>query len=153
DYILGYTLPLIPLSLLQIAVCFAVSLLLGLKATVNILLAAAVMLPSVILYIAIGLLCGTVFTDKQVGSVCGALLTNLTAWLSGIWFSLDLLGATVKKIAFCLPFANAVESVRAAVSGNYGDIMRYLTVVIIYAAVFSAAAVLVFALKMKSDNK
>jgi ABC-2 type transport system permease protein len=30
--------------------------------------------------------------DKQVGDVCGALLTNLSAWLSGTWFDLDLVG-------------------------------------------------------------
>ncbi len=31
-------------------------------------------------------------TDKQVGGICGAALTNLSGWLSGIWFDHDPFG-------------------------------------------------------------
>lgn len=82
-FILGYTAPLVPLAAAQMAVCYAVALLLGLTCNVRILLAMAVSIPAVLLFIGIGLLCGSVFNDKQVGGVCGALLTNLSAWLSG----------------------------------------------------------------------
>ena len=57
-------------------------------------------MPVSVLYIALGLLCGSVFNDKQVGGICGALLTNLSAWVSGIWFDLDLVGGTFKKISY-----------------------------------------------------
>ena len=81
NFIIGYTLPLLPLAVLQILVCFAVALVLGLGLTFDILLTILVTIPAAILFIGIGLLCGSLFNDKQVGGVCGALLTNLSAWL------------------------------------------------------------------------
>ncbi|MBQ2256786.1 MAG: ABC transporter permease, partial [Clostridia bacterium] len=99
DFILGYTLPIIPIAVAQSAICYAVALLLGLTPTLNILLALVMIIPVSLLYIAMGLLFGRILNDKQVGGICGALLTNLSAWLSGIWFDLDLIGGVFKKIA------------------------------------------------------
>ena len=95
--ILGYTLPLIPMALAQAILCYLVAGLLGMKLTANVLLAVAVTLPAAVFFIGIGLLCGSVFNDKQVGGICGALLTNLSAWLSGTWFDLDLVGGAVRE--------------------------------------------------------
>lgn len=122
DFLLGYTLPLFPLALGQSAVCYLVALALGLPATPNLLLALAAGLPAAFLYIGLGLLCGTLLNDKQVGGVCGALLTNLTAWLSGAWFDLDLVGGAFRDIANLLPFVHAVEAGRAALAGNWNRV-------------------------------
>ena len=92
DFILGYTLPIIPFAVAQSIVCYIVAIFLGLEIKVNILLAILFIIPMSILFIALGLLFGSILNDKQVGGVCGALLTNLSAWLSGTWFDLDLVG-------------------------------------------------------------
>ena len=118
DFILGYALPIIPIGVAQSIICYLVAMILGLKFTPNILLAVLFVIPVCLLYIALGLLCGSVFNDKQVGGICGALLTNLSAWLSGIWFDLDLVGGVFKKIANLLPFIHAVELERAVLQGN-----------------------------------
>ncbi len=152
DYILGYTLPLLPMALLQIALCYGTAMLLGLRFTPNILLAIVVALPAALLFIGIGLLCGSVFTDKQVGGICGALLTNLSAWLSGTWFDLNLVGGAFKAISYALPFARAVEAGRAAMAGDYGAILPHLWWVFAYALVVLAFAVLAFRRKMHRDN-
>ena len=152
DYILGYTLPLLPMALLQIALCYGTAMLLGLKFTPNILLAIVVALPAALLFIGIGLLCGSVFTDKQVGGICGALLTNVSAWLSGTWFDLNLVGGAFKAISYALPFARAVEAGRAAMAGDYGAILPHLWWVLAYALVVLAFAVLAFRRKMHRDN-
>ena len=152
DYILGYTLPLIPMALAQAILCYLVAGLLGMQLTANVLLAILVSLPAAALFIGIGLLCGSVFNDKQVGGICGALLTNLSAWLSGTWFDLDLVGGAFKKIAYALPFAHAVDAGRAAMSGEFAAIMPHLWWVIGYAVVALVAAVLVFRKKMLRDN-
>ena len=86
DFILGYTLPIIPIAVAQCAVCYIAAIILGLEITAGILYAILFIIPVSVFYIALGLLCGSVFTDKQVGGICGALLTNLSAWLSGVWF-------------------------------------------------------------------
>ncbi len=149
DFIAGYTLPVIPLALLQCAVCYIVAVMLGLEFSVNILYSLITAIPVCVLYIAIGLLCGSVLNDKQVGGICGALLTNLSAWLSGIWFDLNLVGGTFKKIAYALPFVHAVDMQRAVISGNFSDIFPHLWWVLGYAVIIFAAAVLLFLKQMK----
>jgi ABC-2 type transport system permease protein len=149
DFILGYTLPLLPVALAEGVAGYACALLLGLPLRVSLLTAMACLLPVALLYIAIGLLCGSILTDKQVGGICGALLTNLSAWLSGIWFDLDLVGGGFRKAAYCLPFVHAVELERAAISGAYGEILPHLLWVLAYAAVLLAAAILLFLRQMK----
>ena len=152
DYILGYTLPLLPMALMQAILCYLVAGLLGMQLTLNVLLAVVVSLPAAALFIGIGLLCGSALNDKQVGGICGALLTNLSAWLSGTWFDLDLVGGVFKKIAYALPFAHAVDAGKAAMSGEYSAILPHLWWVLGYAAVALLAAVLVFRKKMLSDK-
>ena len=149
DYILGYTLPIIPISVAQSIVCYGAALILGLKATVNILYAIIFVIPVCILYIALGLLCGSVLNDKQVGGICGALLTNLSAWLSGIWFDLDLVGGVFRKIAYLLPFVHAVDMERAVLAGDFAGIFPHLLWVVGYAVVLLIAAVLLFLRQMK----
>ena len=151
DFILGYTLPIIPISVAQCIICYIAAIFLGLDITVNILYAVVFIVPVSILYIALGLLCGSVFTDKQVGGICGALLTNLSAWLSGIWFDLELVGGAFKKIAYSLPFVHAVEMERAVLSGNFGGIFPHIWWVLGYSAAILAAAVLMFLRQMKKQ--
>lgn len=144
DFIFGYALPILPMAVAQCILCYVVALILGLSATVNILYAVLFILPAALFFIALGLLFGSLFNVKQVGGLCGALLTNLTAWLSGIWFDLALVGGAFKKIAYLLPFVHAVELERAVLSGNMADILPHLCWVLGYAVAASIAAILVF---------
>lgn len=151
DFILGYTLPILPIAVAQCVICYGAALLLGLDMSLRILYAVLLILPVSLLYIGLGLLCGSVLTDKQVGGVCGALLTNLSAWVSGIWFDLDLVGGVFRQIAYALPFVHAVELERAALAGNYAEILPHLSWVLGYAAVALIAAVLLFLRQMKKQ--
>lgn len=151
DFILGYTLPILPISALQCVICYIAAIILGLEMTVGILYAIVLIIPVSILYIALGLLCGSVFSDKQAGGICGALLTNLSAWLSGVWFDLDLVGGAFKKISYALPFVHAVEMERAALAGDLGDIFPHLWWVLGYATALLILAVLLFLRQMKKQ--
>ena len=151
DFILGYTLPILPIAVAQCAVCYAVAIVLGLPATVNILASIVFILPISLLYISLGLLFGSILTDKQVGGICGTLLTNLSAWLSGTWFDLNLVGGAFKDIAYALPFVHAVELERAVLAGNYSGIFPHLWWVLGYAAAATASAVLLFLRQMKKQ--
>ena len=152
NFIFGYTIPLLPLAIIQIAVCFIVALFLGLAVSVNILMAIVVLVPAAMVFIALGLLCGSLLNDKQVGGVCGALLTNLSAWLSGTWFDVKLVGGAFETIANALPFIHAVNAGRAALSGNYAGIFPDLWWVIGYAVALTELAIAVFTHKMNSDS-
>ena len=151
DFILGYTLPIIPIAVAQCAVCYIAAIILGLEITVGIVYAILFIIPVSVFYIALGLLCGSVFTDKQVGGICGALLTNLSAWLSGVWFDLDLVGGAFQKIAYALPFVHAVEMERAVLAGNFTGIFPHLWWVLGYAAAALVLAVLLFLRQMKKQ--
>lgn len=149
DFILGYTLPIIPFAVAQSVVCYLVAIILGLEVTASILIAIVFIIPISLLFIALGLLFGSILSDKQVGGICGALLTNLTAWLSGIWFDLELVGGAFKRIAYVLPFVHAVELERAVLAGNYSDILPHLFWVLGYSSVLLFLSVVVFLRQMK----
>jgi ABC-2 type transport system permease protein len=149
DFILGYTLPLIPISVAQCAICYIAAMILGMQPSVNMVYSVLFAIPISLLYIALGLLCGSVLNDKQVGGICGALLTNLSAWLSGIWFDLDLVGGAFKRIAYALPFVHAVDMQRAILAGDFAGIFPHIWWVLGYASVLMVAAVALFLRQMK----
>lgn len=147
DFLLGYLLPLLPMALAQGAAVYIVAMILGLPFSMGILASLVTGLIPALLFIALGLLCGTLLNDKQVGGICGALLTNLSAWLSGVWFDITLLGGVFGGICKALPFWHAVEACRSALNG--GPLWSHLLVVLAYAAVLLVLAVGCFARKMK----
>ena len=149
DFILAYTLPIIPISVMQSVISYIVAMILGLKFSLNIFISIIFIIPISIFYIALGLLFGSILSDKAVGGVCGALLTNLSAWLSGTWFDLELVGGAFKKLAYALPFVHAVDMQRAILIGDFRGIFPHLWWVIGYSAVLLAAAVFTFLRQMK----
>lgn len=151
DFILGYALPIIPIAVVQCIICYVVAVILGLEVTLTIVFAILMIIPSAVFFIALGLLFGSVFNVKQVGGICGALLTNLTAWLSGVWFDLKLVGGVFEKIAECLPFVHAVELERAVLSGNYNDMFPHIWWVLGYAIGAVVLAIAFFLHQMKKQ--
>ena len=149
DFILGYLLPIMPICIAQSVICYGAAVLLGLPVTIHILTCVLLTIPVALLFVSLGLLCGSIFTDKQVGGICGALLTNLTAWLSGIWFDLRLVGGAFQKVANLLPFVHAVEMERAVLQGDYAGVFPHIWWVIGYAAAVTAIAVFAFLRQMK----
>ena len=151
DFILGYTLPCLPLALLQGAVCYAVALVLGLAPSVNILFCLLFQPIFALPFIGFGLIFGTLFSEKQVGGIAGALFTNVTAFLSGAWFDLALVGDAFLSVAEALPFVHAVEIGRALLVSDLATALSHLPCVLIYGAVTIALAVVLFLRQMKSE--
>jgi ABC-2 type transport system permease protein len=149
DFIVGYMLPLLPIALGQTVICYLFALTLGLEPSVNILYAIIGIIPMAIFNISLGLLCGSVLGVKQVGGICGALLTNLSAWLSGVWFDLKLVGGTFEKIANALPFVHAVEMEKALFGGNFEIVLGHLIPVALYSIAITVIAIFCFLGQMK----
>ena len=150
DFLFGYTLPLLPIALGQCIICYIVAVLFGLPVTVSVVWTVLCILPVSLLFIALGLLCGSVMNTKQVGGVCGALLTNLTGWLSGIWFDIDLLGKPFRVFADCLPFVHAVELERAVLAGSMAQIGVHIAVLSAYTVCLLVLSGVVFVRKMRN---
>ncbi len=151
DFIFGYMMPILPIALAQCVICYITAIILGLPVTVTILYAVLLAIPVSLFFIALGLLCGSVFSVKQVGGICGALLTNLVAFLSGVWFDLDLVGGSFRKIADLLPFVHAVEMERAILNGAYAEIFPHIWWVLGYTAAVVSFAVVFFLRQMRNQ--
>lgn len=151
DFILGYLLPLLPMALGQAAICYLFAIPLGLTVSGNILYAVLGSLPMAVCSISLGLLCGSLLGTKQVGGVCGALLTNLSAYLSGVWFDLNLVGGFFEKIAYALPFVHAAEMEKALFQGDFQLAATHLLPVVLYGTVVTVVAVLCFLRQMKKQ--
>lgn len=151
DFLLSYALPMIPIAVAQSMVCYFVAVGMGLPPTAKIAGAVALTVPVSLLYIALGLLFGSVLNVKQVGGICGAVLTNVAAWLSGIWFDLELVGGAFRRVAYFLPFVHAVEAERAAMSGDLARIPGHLLWVLGYAVATAALAIALFLRQMRRE--
>ena len=128
-----------------------VAMVFGLPFSVNILLALLSMIPIILLYVSLGLLVGSLVGVKAAGGLCGGLFTNLSAWISGVWFDLSLIGGVFEKVARLLPFVHAVELQRAVVSGSTEGLATHFTVVTAYAIILTVCAVFVFLGQMKKQ--
>ena len=149
DFILGYLLPIIPLCLAQTVICYILAMILGMQFSINIIWATLMNLVPSFFYIALGLLCGSALTEKQVGGICGALLTNLSAWISGIWFDIQMLGKVFMRIANALPFIHAVELERAMAIGDFKAAIPHLWWVLGYGIVIMIIAIAIFLRQMR----
>ena len=151
DFIIGYMLPLLPIALAQTTICYLVAIPLGLTLSINIVYAILGIIPMAVFNIALGLLCGSTLGVKQVGGICGALLTNLSAWLSGVWFDISLVGGVFEQIARCLPFIHAVEMERALLHGNFDMAAGHIWIILLFGVIATAAAVLAFLNQMNKQ--
>ena len=150
DFILGYMLPILPIAIGQTVICYLFAIPLGLTIRVNIIYAIIGIIPMAIFNIALGLLCGSLFGVKQVGGICGALLTNLSAWLSGVWFDLKLVGGLFEKLANALPFVHAVELEKALFEGNFELAASHILPILFYSVLITVVAIFCF---LRQRNK
>ena len=151
DFIMGYMIPLLPIAVGQTVICYLFAIPLGLTVSINILYAIIGIIPMAVFNIALGLLCGSILGVKQVGGICGALLTNLSAWLSGVWFDLELVGGFFEKIADVLPFVHAAEMEKALCGGNFEAAASHLLPMLLYSVLITVAAALCFLGQMKKQ--
>ena len=151
DFIFGYMLPILPLALGQTVVCYLFAIPLGLNFNVNVIYAIIGIIPMAIFNIALGLLFGSILGVKQVGGICGALLTNLSAWLSGVWFDLELVGGFFEKAAYMLPFVHAAELEKALFQGDFEMAAGHILPIVLYSILATLVAVFCFLGQMKKQ--
>ena len=140
DFILGYMLPLLPISLGQTLIVYLAAIPLGLTVSLGMVYAVVGSIPMAVFQISLGLLCGSLLGVKQVGGLCGALLTNLSAWMSGVWFDLKLVGGFFEKIAYVLPFVHGVELERALFGWDFSLAAGHLPLILLYGIAMTALA-------------
>ena len=157
EYILGYTIPLIPLAYIQATICFLASIILGAITgnqleVQNLFFCYVALLPSVILFIAFGMLFGTLLSEKAAPGA-SSIIISVAGMIGGIWMDVDSMGAGFKNVCKVLPFYHGVKAARMALGGNLEDIATPLLIVTVYAVILMIIAALVFKVKMQKDLK
>ncbi len=157
DYIIGYTLPIGILALVQMSVCFVGAFVIGLVVDYNfsvsgILLSMLALLPSVFLFTGIGILFGSIVNEKATPGLCSIIIT-VTGMVGGIWMDVDGLGGVIKDVANVLPFYHGVSLAKMPFQGNADGFAEHLIWTVGCATVIYLLAVLAFRGKMKKDLK
>jgi ABC-2 type transport system permease protein len=149
DYILGYSLPLLPLGVAQTAVCFGTAVALGLEISGGIALAMLALLPCAAVFVGLGMLLGSLLTDRQAGPL-SSIVVQMAALSSGMWFDLRAIGGAFAKVCYALPFAHAVDMAKGALVGDFAGFWGHFAWVAGYALALFAAAAAIFKRKMKN---
>ncbi len=153
DYIFGYIISIIPIIIIQNILFFILAVILGLNFSINIIWAALISIVIAILFIAMGILIGSIFSEKASSGI-SSIVVQLVCFTSGMYFSKDMLGDVFSKICDYLPFDSCVTIIKGVMNNKLDLIsIRNIIVFVVYILVTLVISVIVFRRKMISDNK
>ena len=155
DYVMGYTLPVFVLGLVQMSICFAVAYIVGrcqgyVFSVPEILLSMLFLIPSLLMFTGIGILFGSAVSEKAAPGLC-SIIISAVGMIGGIWMDIDGIGGVLKKVATVLPFYHGVSLARAPFADAPGEISPALIRTLGFGVLFYVLAVAVFTGKMKKD--
>ena len=152
EYILGYTIALLPLVVIQNILFFITALFYGLDFNINIIYTILMLIPVSLLFISLGILIGCISNEKQAPAL-GSLIVQLVAFTSGMWFTIDGVGNVFKIICKFLPFSHSVDLAKMMINGDYNNMMTSVIIIIVYAIIIFILSSIIFKRKAISDNK
>ncbi|MBQ3601808.1 MAG: ABC transporter permease [Lachnospiraceae bacterium] len=157
DFIAGYTLPVLLLTVLQAMITFLTSVVIGNFVDyqfelINILVCILVLIPSALVFISFGIFFGTLLNDKAAPGICSIIITA-SSMLGGIWMDVDTIGGAFARFCHVLPFYQGVRSARLALEGSFGEMAKPALITFVYGIVIYIFAVFVLKRKMQQDIK
>lgn len=155
NFIAGYMLPTFVLGIIQVVITLAASFVIALVKGVDmsiggLALSAVVLIPTIVMFIALGVLFGTLFSDKSAPGLC-SIVISLASFLGGIWFDADSTGGFLKKLCDVLPFIHSVKAARMVCALDFDGILPHIGITSAYTLVITVLAIVVFKRKMKAD--
>ncbi len=117
DYVLAYTLPYIPIAIVQTFLCMAAALLIGVTISLHMLTVFVILIPTMLVSIGLGLVFGVLLTENQV-SAAGSFVLVIASLFSGAWMDLRMIGGVFETVGYALPFAHGVDAARAILAGR-----------------------------------
>lgn len=158
DFILGYSIPLFIIAVAQLIVNFVASIILG--AVVgesfnipNLLLSMLVHIPTIILFIGLGIIFGSLFNEKSSPGI-SSIIVSLAPMLGGVWMPIDQMGGAILVVAKIFPFYHAVGASRAVLAGTADESLIYnILILCAWAVAVLIVSIFVFKSKMRSEKK
>ena len=157
EFTAGYILPMLIISIIQSVLTFVaayiISLIVGYSLNpLGLLLAIVTTIPSALMFIAIGLIFGTIFSEKSAPGLCSVLI-SLGSFVGAIWFDAEKSGGVMYTICKCLPFIYCTKTARASIKLDFtfDGFVLPIIIVTLTAAVLMFLGIFVFRRKMKAD--
>lgn len=155
NFMAGYLLPAGALALVQVCITFAAALAIAAVQGVTLrplglLLALAALLPTIVLFLSLGLLFGTLFTEKAAPGLCSVVI-SFASFLGGVWFDVDSVDGVLNKLCTALPFVHAVKAARLATALTPDGIAPHILITTAYALGAALLSITVFRQKMRAD--
>lgn len=153
DFIAGYALPLFAVAIIQIAVTFlssgVIALITGETLSFGgVMLAILCLLPAAVTFVSLGIAFGFLLNEKAAPPAC-SILISAAGLLGGVWFDCKSVGGWFELFCRILPFLNATDAPRAALSGS-GNVILPLTIICVYAVFSFLFAVISFTVKRRA---
>ena len=150
DFILGYSLPFIPVLIVSTLIYLGVGMALGLTVVGNLGHAFLIFFLIGLCSIGIGMIVGSLVKSESQAGVSWIFIVPM-AMISGAWFSVEGMPSAVKSVAGALPFIHAIDAARAVLNGSsFSAIILDLYWLIGWAVVLFAAGIVLFRRTMVS---
>jgi ABC-2 type transport system permease protein len=150
DFILGYSLPFIPVLIISTLIYLGVGIGLGLTIVGNLGYAFLIFFLIGLCSIGIAMIVGTLLKSESQAPICWVFIVPI-AMISGAWFSVGGMPSAVKSVAGALPFIHAIDGSRAVINGaSLSAVMPDLYWLVGWAVVLFAAGIVLFRRTMVS---
>lgn len=144
DFILGYSLPFIPVLIVSTLIYLGVGMGLGLTVVGNLGYAFLIFFLIGLCSIGIGMIVGSLIKSESQAGVSWLFIVPM-AMISGAWFTVDRMPAALKSIAEALPFTHAMDASRAIINGSsFSAIMLDLYWLVGWTIILFAAGIILF---------
>jgi ABC-2 type transport system permease protein len=117
DFILGYSLPFIPVLIVSTFIYLGVGMALGLTIVGSLGHAFLIFFLIGLCSIGIGMIVGSLVKSESQTGISWLFIVPM-AMISGAWFTVDRMPSAIKSIAGALPFIHAIDASRAVLNGS-----------------------------------
>lgn len=100
-------------------------------------------IPISIIFSSLGLILGSVLSDKQASAIT-SIIIQVSAFTSGMWFDLNMIGGAFKTISYILPFAHCADLLKYLLAGDFGAALIPFLVVIAYMIFLTLLSIILF---------
>ncbi len=157
DFTVGYILPMLLVSLIQALITLVAAWVIHLfsgdpLSPAGLCLSLLFILPGALFYTAIGMIFGTLLSDKAAPGICSVII-SLSSFIGGLWFDVEAAGGVLYRISSCMPFLYCTKTARAVIAMDFSVEALWfpLAIVLGSAVVLTVAAVALFRRKMRAD--
>ncbi len=147
DFFLGYLIPALVITICQTIFSFILGLCFGLTLSPRLILAFLSLIFISTFYISIGLILGSILSEKACGGV-SSIVVNATALFSGMFFPLT--DGAFKTVLTVFPFLPSVSIPQSFISGNYHLIKINCLVFLAYLILTVCLSIWLFGKKIKN---